>query len=213
MAFTTTNILTAVKDDLGITNTAQDDKFLRYINRASSELDLIYSKAGLSWNESIEYYDIEIDVRDYTLDDPVYHVSKVFYKDVNKYYQLIYDPGILRDDYTPTSWESRNVNNFAIRGTGIIVLSGVPDKDKTDGLRVDCYKDTSAFVSGTSISKVKIFQEFYTVFVCRKYRQSQNKDSSYVNEFDAEFYRLRQEIVDLVGKRFRGPKQLRNYMG
>lgn len=212
MAFTSQQVIDDAKTRLGITGDSKDTTFLGWLDDANAELYILYAEAGESWKETIQYKDTVADVAEYTLNSPAYHISKVFFKENDKYYKLDYDPGILRENYNPTNWEARNVEFFAIRDENTIVIRGVPQTAETNGLRIDVLLDESELALTTSISRIRAYKLFYVMYLCKTYRQSQNQDSMSNNEYDIEYARIRESIITLLRSKYKGPKQIYNYM-
>jgi hypothetical protein len=212
MAFTSQEAIDDAKSRLGITVTSKDSTFLSWMDDANAELYMLYSECGESWKETIQYKNITADVREITLDYPAYHISKVFFKEADKYYELDYKPNVLRRDYNPTNPESRNIECFAIRDENTIVLDGTPLTSVTNGLRIDVLLDESALALTTSITRIRAYKLFYVMYLCKTYRQSQIRDTNTINEYALEYERIYAKIQQLLRNKFKGPKQLSNYM-
>lgn len=212
MAFTAQQAIDSAKTRLGITGTSKDSTFLGWIDEGNAELDILCHKAGESWKETPVYVNVVANTWEYTLTNPFYHISRVFFKENDKYYPIAYDPSIVSKSYNPTDPDARDVTNWALRDEKILVIRGVPLTAVTNGLRIDTLQDTAALSLTTSIDKVRAYKLFYVIYLCRTYRQSQNHDATYVNEFDVDFARISEHIHHLLRTKHKGPKQIRSYM-
>jgi len=213
MSFTVSEVLTRTKNRLNIgTTTKFDSKFLEWINDCNAEIDTELALIGLGWRSTTVNYNIVANQDNYTLTNPVFHISTVHYKISEKYYPLLYDPGILDEGYNPTTPEDRSVTKWALRGNDII-LRGIPAQAVTNGLRVVGFPNTTDYTDSgatATIDEINLVRLLYVLYLCKTYRDQFSQDSE--NIYEKRWQSLLGRFKQVMLKRYKGPTLLQNRM-
>lgn len=219
MAFTTDDVITAAKARLGLgDSTAHDTSFLQWMEDCQAELDSELSIVKMGWKETYVDLNVVANTAEYSIVNSLgatispFHISNVFFKDASgdKFYGLSFNQRILDENFNPVSPETSYVNEWALRGSKI-VLRGIPDAAITSGLRVYYLPDTTALTSGDSVEAIKLVKLLMVLYICRTYVDTLNATSG-ENIYTKRYMTNLERFLYISKKRYSGGETVQDEM-